>query len=228
MRNIAVIPARGGSKRLPGKNILPFMGKPMILYSIEAAHQSSLFEKIIVSTDDGKIIDCVKQSCEVVKREKKLASDTARVVDVLADVLGFLKKNGEDFDNICCLYATSPLRTQNDIIESFNMMQESDADFCQSVSEYETSPFFAFDVDEKGFIQRRWEKIAALPPWKKPKVVVDNGSIYWAKVKVFLKTGELEGKRTIGYKMDRNRSVDIDTMTDFRLAQFFAQKERGK
>lgn len=226
MKNIAIIPARGGSKRLPGKNILPFMGKPIIFYSIEAAKKSALFDKIIVSTDDEKVIECVKEKCEVVKREKKLASDTARVVDVLKDLLNSLKKREETFDNLCCLYATSPLRREKDIIQSFNLMEESRADFCQSVTEYEFSPFFAFDMGKEGFIKRRWWEIAVLPHWEKPEVVVGNGSIYWARVEAFLSTGELEGEKTVGYKMSRSRSVDIDTMTDFKLAHFFAEQRR--
>jgi pseudaminic acid cytidylyltransferase len=224
-RNIAVIPARGGSKRLKKKNILPFNGKPMIHYSIEAALDSNLFEKVVVSSEDKDIIDCVKcTGCEIALRKPELATDTARVVDVLNDLLQGFAQRGEQYDYLCCLYATSPLRTFKDISGAFHLMTEKGADFCQSVTDYETSPFFAFDMDENSVIKRRWPDFALLPPRKKPLVVVDNGSIYWAKVPAFLGTCELHGEHTLGYKMPRSRSVDIDTLTDFKLAEFYLKE----
>lgn len=227
MRKIAVIPARGGSKRLKNKNILLFNGKPMIRHSVDAARESGLFDKIVVSTDDPEIMESVSDSgCDVDKRKKDLATDTARVVDVIADLIKRLEVNQEHFDYICCLYATSPLRKKSDITGSFDLMMKCKADFCISVTEFDVSPFFAFDIDGDSFIQRRWSEEALLPPWEKPPVVVDNGSIYWAKTGRFLETGELTGNNSVGYKMPRWQSVDIDTMTDFKLAQFYA-KEMG-
>lgn len=228
MRKIAVIPARGGSKRLKKKNILAFNGKPMICHSVDAAKQSGLFDKIVVSTDDPEIMEAVSDSgCEVDTRKKDLATDTARVVDVIADLIQRFENNLEYFDYICCLYATSPLRTESDITGSFDLMMKAQADYCISVTDFEVSPFFAFDIDDDSFLQRRWPKEALMPPWEKPPVVVDNGSIYWAKTGKFLETGELTGENCVGYKMPGWQSVDIDTMTDFKLAQFYA-KEMGR
>ncbi len=222
-KNIAVIPARGGSKRLPRKNVLSFLGKPMIQYSVEAASESGLFRRIIVSTDDPEIMDLASgMTCDVFERKKSLATDTARVVDVLDDLVRDLSTQGMHYDNLCCLYATSPLRTREDIVGSYNLMIENDADFCQSVTDFDASPFFAFNIDADGFMERRWPELAALPPWEKPDVVVDNGSIYWAREAAFLETGELQGDNTVGFRMPRWRSVDIDTETDLKLAEFFA------
>ena len=222
---IAVIPARGGSKRLKKKNILPFNGKPMILYSVEAALECGLFERVVVSTEDEQIMSCVEGSgCQILKRKKALATDTVRVVDVLKDLLGAFADSDMIYDYVCCLYATSPLRTAKDITASFELMKSRDADFCQSVTDYEMSPFFAFNMDTSGFIQRRWPDIALMAPDKRPTVVVDNGSIYWAKVSAFLKNGELQGENTVGYKMPQSRSVDIDTLNDFKLAEFYSKE----
>lgn len=219
---IAVIPARGGSKRLKKKNIRPFMGKPMILYSVEAALETGLFDRVVVSTEDREIADCVSQSrCDIHHRNDTLATDSARVTDVLMKVLEDYSEQGLTFRHLCCLYATAPLRTSQDITESFGLMQEKGADFCQSVTDFETSPFFAFDMDKGKRIKRRWPEFAVLPPAEKPLVVVDNGSIYWAKVDAFKKNGELDGDNTVGHWMERWRSVDIDTLTDFRLAEFY-------
>lgn len=229
MKKIAVIPARGGSKRLKKKNILAFNGKPMICHSVDAAKECGLFDKIVVSTDDPKIMDAVSDSgCNVDARKKDLAADTARVVDVISDLIQRLENRDESFDYICCLYATSPLRRKSDITGSFDLMMTSKADYCISVTDFEVSPFFAFDINDDSFIQRRWPDEALMPPWKKPPVVVDNGSIYWAKTEKFLETGELTGENCVGYKMPRRQSVDIDTMTDFKLAQFYAKEmDRG-
>jgi CMP-N-acetylneuraminic acid synthetase len=221
-KNIAIIPARGGSKRLKKKNILLFNGKPMILYSIEAALESGVFDRVVVSTEDQQIKACAATAgCEVILRKDDLATDTARVVDVLKDLLMAEAQKNNTYDYLCCLYATSPLRTARDIKASYQLMIDQKADFCQSVTEFETSVFFAYDMDNKGHISRRWPDMAILPPREKPQVVVDNGSIYWAKVSAFLSTGELDGEHTVGYKMPRSRSVDIDTPTDFKLAQFY-------
>lgn len=223
-KNIAIIPARGGSKRLKKKNIRPFDGKPMILYSVEAALESRLFERVVVSTDDHQIADCVKGAgCEIMNRKADLATDTARVVDVIRDTL-VTGKMTKGYDFFCCLYATSPLRTAGDIFESFSLMRKRGADFCMSVTDYDISPFFAFDVDKEGRLSRRWPETALLPPWEKPPVVVDNGSIYWAKISTFLSVGELTGDNTVGYHMPRERSVDIDTLTDFKLAEFYLKE----
>lgn len=228
-RNIAIIPARGGSKRLPRKNILPFKGIPIIVHTLKAAQAAGLFEKIVVSTEDAEIKRLVSgMKCVVHDRSQDLATDTARVVDVVKNVLNDFSKKGETFDRFCCLYPTAPLRGASDIQNAYDLMIAKKADYCLGVSEYAYSPFFAFDIDESEGIKRRWPELAKLPPWKKPTVVADNGSIYWAKVEAFLKSGELEGERSVGYLMPRALSVDIDTIEDLELAEFYANSVETK
>lgn len=207
---------------------MAFNGKPLIHYTIEAAVGSGLFETVLVTTDDPEIKSCCEDTgCKIIQRSPELATDNARVVEVLNDLLTKDEYQGR-FDYFCCLYATSPLRTSEDINGSFDLMIRESADFCQSVTDFETSPFFAYDMDGNSQIQRRWPDIAILPPWRKPHVVVDNGSIYWARVKAFFETGELDGPKTVGYSMPRKRSVDIDTMTDFNLALFYLNESTGQ
>lgn len=223
--NIAIIPARGGSKRLPRKNIKEFLGKPIILYAIEAARKSGLFEKVVVSTEDAEIGRCVQGSgCEIHQRSVHLATDTARVVDVIKDVLeNYRRGAGLTFEYLCCLYPTNPLRDASDIQSSYRLLLENHAEFCLAVSDYDYSPFFAFDMEVNGRIQRRWPDLAKLPAWQKPRVVADNGAIYWAKVASFLLKGELEGENAVGYVMPKRRAIDIDTEEDFLLAEHIAK-----
>ncbi len=223
--NIAIIPARGGSKRLPRKNIKEFLGKPIIFYTIEAARNSGLFEKVVVSTEDAEIKRRVEGSgCEIHQRGLHLATDTARVVDVIKDVLeDYRRRAGLAFEYLCCLYPTTPLRDAADIQNSYRLLLENCAEFCLAVSDYDYSPFFAFDIEANGRIQRRWPDLAKLPAWQKPRVVADNGAIYWARVPSFLEKGELEGENAVGYLMPKRRAIDIDTEEDFALAEQIAK-----
>jgi pseudaminic acid cytidylyltransferase len=228
-RNIAIIPARGGSKRLPRKNILPFLGKPIIQHTIEAAERSGLFDTVTVSTEDPEIEKAVRSmGCEIHARDVSLATDTARVVHVLRNVLDEYSSRGVEFDCLCCLYPTAPLRDEEDIRASYDLLISRNAEYCLAVTDYELSPFFAFNMDDRDRVERRWPEEASMPPWKRPKVVVDNGSTYWVRVSTFMKVAELEGETAIGYRMPRWKSVDIDTQEDFDLAEFFAQRHWGK
>lgn len=223
-QNIAVIPARGSSKRLPYKNIIDFMGTPIIHYTIKAALQSSLFDVTVVSTEDDKVKSVVDgMGCEIHHRSPALATDTSRVVEVLKDVLCHYNKDDKKYDYLCCLYPTAPLLKVEDIRKSYRLMISKNADYCQAVTEYRISPFFAFNLKEDNSIERRWPNLAKLSPRKKPRVVVDNGSMYWAKVTAFIEKGELHGENTMGYLMPSQRSIDIDTEDDLILAEFHAK-----
>ena len=117
MKNLCIIPARGGSRRIPRKNVKPFLGKPMLAYSIEAAKQSGLFNEIMVSTDDAEIAEVAKKYGANVPfmRSAETASDYATTADVLKEVLVKYKEQGQEFDNFCCFYATAPMVQSKDI-----------------------------------------------------------------------------------------------------------------
>ena len=124
MKNIAIIPARGGSKRIPRKNIKPFMGKPIIAYSIEAALQSGLFDEVMVSTDDQEIATIAKQYGASVPfyRSPETSNDYAGIADVIIEVLDTYKQQGREFDNVCCLYSTAPFVSSQRLKDAFKLM----------------------------------------------------------------------------------------------------------
>jgi len=224
-QNVAIIAARGGSKRLPRKNILEFLGRPIIHYVIEAAQQSGLFDLVVVSTEDDEIKKCVEVlKCEVHHRSPELAADDVEVLSVLKEVLDSYNEKGRVFEYMCNLYATAPMLNADDIRNSYQLMLSEGADSCTAVTEFTQSPFFAFDLKENGRIKRRWPDIVSLPPWERPKVVVDNGSLYWARVDAFVREGYIGKNNCVGYFMQRERSIDIDTKEDFELAEYYASK----
>jgi len=228
-QNIAIIAARGGSKRLPRKNILEFLGRPIIHYVIEAAQQSGLFDLVVVSTEDDEIKKCVEVTkCEVHHRSPELATDAVEVPDVVREVLNFYHEKGRVFEYMCNLYATAPMLNADDIRNSYQLMLSEGADYCTAVTKFSESPFFAYDLKENGRIKRRWPEIVSLPPLERPKVVVDNGSLYWKKVDTFIREGSVEEINCVGYFMPRERSIDIDTKDDFELVEYYAGKLKEK
>ena len=128
MKNLCIIPARGGSKRIPRKNVKPFLGKPMLAYSIETAQKTALFDEIMVSTDDEEIAEVAKQYGAKVPfmRSAETANDFATTADVLKEVISKYMELGREFDNFCCFYATAPLVQSKDIVSSFERLQNSD------------------------------------------------------------------------------------------------------
>ena len=197
MNNIAVIPARGGSKRIPFKNIKDFNGAPLISYSIKAALDSGVFSKVIVSIDDKKIIEVATQygACAPFVRDKSLADDFTGTYDVVVDAYKRLKQSGENIDNVCCIYATAPL------LNGFHLKRA----------------YQKFIEDPKGNIVYREPQFAMTRSQDLQPCYQDCGQFY------FYTAQNLEGKvanlKRIGYAMPRYRVIDIDTLDDFVYAQ---------
>jgi len=219
---LAIIPARGGSKGLKNKNILPLKGKPLIAYTIETALESVIFDKVIVSTDSKKIANISsKHGAEIpFMRPKELATDTASSIDVAIHALSFFEDQGIHFDYFMLLQPTSPLRTSKDIINAIKLAFEKDADVILSVCEVEHSPLWTNilpdDLSMKHFIR---EEIKGKSRQQLPKFYRLNGAIYLAKVEYFLKTKDWFGEKSYAYIMPRERSIDIDDYIDFKLAE---------
>jgi len=137
-RNIAIIPARGGSKRIPKKNIKHFLGKPIIAYSIEAALQSNLFDEVMVSTDDMEIAEIAQKYGAKVPflRTKKTADDYATITDVIIEVLANYQQQNIVYDHVCCLLATAPFVTENDLIDSYKKLNSNNFDAVFPVVRY--------------------------------------------------------------------------------------------
>jgi len=224
MKALAVIPARGGSKRLPRKNILRFRGRPIIAYTIEAALKADCFERVIVSTEDAEIA-AVAASCgaQVSMRPGELATDTARVVQVCRHVLAEEEGEGRTYNVLCCLYATAPLRNAADIRSTMALLQPGRCDFAMAVTGYSFPPHQALRPDSNGVLHPVWPEMLSKQSQEVGAMLVDNGSTYAVSVPAFLEANTFYGPSLKGYLMPRIRSVDIDEQEDFALAELFAQ-----
>jgi pseudaminic acid cytidylyltransferase len=225
---LGLITARGGSKGVPGKNIKPLLGKPLIAYTIEAAQQSKVFDRLILSTDDEKIAEAAKQyGCEVpFMRSAELAQDATPHLPVIQHAIQWLKDN-EDYwpDYIMTLQPTSPLRQPFHIKEAVELMEKTKADFVLSVAEVPDrfSPYKAMILDESGALklfneERVGNRIARRQDLKKTYYSV--GSIYLFKTEnLFREQPNLYGDKVMPYIIDRKYIVDIDTPDDWEEAE---------
>lgn len=220
-KNIAIIPARGGSKRIPGKNIKQFLGKPIIEYSINAALETSLFDTVIVSTDDIAVKEiAVKSGAKVpFLRSQKNSNDFAIISDVLMEVIAQLEESGQKYEYICCLYPTAPFVTSKKLEESYNLLLKTGASGVISVVKY-SSPIqraLRIDADKRLFlINKNFEKVRSqdLEP-----AYYDAGQFFWLRVSDFLKNNEIFSNNLVGYIVDQMEARDIDSMEDWKEAE---------
>jgi N-acylneuraminate cytidylyltransferase len=222
-RVIAIIPARGGSKRLPRKNVLPLAGKPLIVWSIEAALASAYIDKTIVSTDDYEIAEISKAAGASVPfmRPPELASDTASSTDVVMHVLDYLDSQNDHYDYIMLLQPTSPLRTSNDIDAALELCIAKDANSIISVCETDHSPLWENtlppDHSMVGFIT---ENIAKLRSQDLPTYYRINGAIYISKIDDFkVWRTFFISEKTYAFIMPKGKSIDIDNFIDYLIAE---------
>lgn len=223
MNRIAIIPARSGSKGLRDKNIIDLCGKPLMAYSIEAAKESGLFSRIIVSTDSKKYAEIAESfGAEVMMRGEELSSDNASTFGVIRDVL---QRSGEDFDSLTLLQPTSPLRNAEHIKAAMKLFEErgENYDFLVSVTLAHMSNILVkpveddlslkhFDTDFKNY---KRQAFADYSP---------NGAIYIAKPEKYLEKGHFYGERSTAFVMDRISSVDIDDELDYKFARLLIEE----
>ncbi len=215
---LAIIPARGGSKRLPRKNVLDLCGKPLIAWSIEAGLKSKYISKVVVSSDDEEILQISQNfGADIIKRPDELASDTATTFDVIEHTIKSLGK----YDYIVLLQATSPLRNEKHIDEAIELLEEKNADAVVSVCEMDHSPLWSNtlpkDESMKNFLR---DEILNKRSQDLPKYYRLNGAIYICKTGELLKNkGFFLKKNIYAYKMDKKHSVDIDDEIDFIVAK---------
>jgi len=227
MKKIAIIPARGGSKRLPRKNIIDFCGRPVIAYSIDAARGCGLFDRVMVSTEDSEIADISKAfGAEVIMRPVELASDTASVVDVCLQALDSENSQGRSYDILCCLYATAPLRSADDIKNTVELVASGESDFAMAVTKYHYPPHQAMIMNEAGFMEPMWYDLVSKRSQDVPEMFIDNGSTYVASIREFIELKTFRGPKLKGYLMPQNLSVDIDVVEDLELANYFARRNK--
>ena len=221
---IAIIPARGGSKGLPGKNILPFCGKPLIAWAIEAALECKFLDRIIVSTDSEEIATIAKSFGAEVPglRPPELALDNSSAIDVFIylwkKIIGDTNTASTPF---IILQPTSPLRKSCDINKAVEIFHEKKADSVIAVSEAAHPPVWAKKIDRKGILRNYFETSESLSNRQQiPTAFMPNGAIFILKKELVLKNRNYYSDKTYPYIMPFERSIDIDNIWDFRIAEF--------
>jgi CMP-N-acetylneuraminic acid synthetase len=224
-RIIAIIPARGGSKGIPRKNVRLLNGKPLIAYSIEMALKSRHINRVIVSTEDQEIAEISKKyGAEVIIRPKELARDDSPTIDVVFHILDFLEKEGYKPDVVVLLQPTSPLRNAEDIDNAVKLFLSNNCDSVVSVCEVEHSPFWSFKI-ENGYLKPIFEEnYIKMRRQDLPNVYVPNGALYVSTPATLRKYKSFYCPKTIPYVMPLERSIDIDNEIDLMLAELILKK----
>jgi len=220
MINIAIIPARGGSKRIPRKNIKEFCGKPIIAYSIETAIKSNIFDEIMVSTDDEEIAEIAKKYGASVPffRSAEMSSDMAMTVPVLIEVLGEYEKRGKHFDITCCIYPCAPFITPQKLKQGVDILLQNNANFAFPVVKFSYPP-------QRGLVIRD-QRISMLYPENYLKrsqdlepLYHDAGQFYFAKTEVLKEKQTFFGENSMPIICNESEMQDIDTMEDWKIAE---------
>lgn len=226
MKNLAIIPARSGSKGLKDKNIKLLNGKPLLAFSIEAAKNSGIFEEIYVSTDSKLYADIAEEYGASVPflRSEMNATDTASSWDVVREALSQYEDKGRFFDTVTLLQPTTPLRTANNIKEAYEILQKSNINSVVSVCEVEHSPLWCNTLPKGGSMENFIRKdISMLPRQKLDTYYRINGAVYMVKVPYFKICKSIYDKNCIAYIMDKEKSIDIDDEFDFKLLKAIIQ-----
>lgn len=221
---IAIIPARGGSKRILRKNIKGFCGKPMIAWSIEAAKKSGLFDHIIVSTDDVEIADVARQwGVEVpFLRPAELSNDYAATTEVIAHATQWALDQGLDVEAVCCIYATAPFVQTEDIKRGWEALNSGDWDYAFAVTDFAAPIFRSFKQTPEGGIEMFFPEHFATRSQDLPIALHDAGQFYWGRPAAWLEGKRIFDRRSFPIVVPRWRVQDIDTKDDWERAEMLA------
>lgn len=219
---LAIIPARGGSKRIPRKNIKNFLGKPIIAYSIKAAIGSRIFDEVMVSTDDKQIARvAIKYGAKIpFFRSAKNSDDHATTADVIKEVLLEYKKQGENYDYVCCLYSTAPFVTPEKLIKAKETLEGSGADSVLPVTSFSFPIQRSFKIDSDGTLKMNWPKYINTRSQDLNPAYHDAGQYYFLDVKNFLIQKKVFAKITLPIITSELEVQDIDNEKDWKLAEF--------
>lgn len=227
MKSLCLIPARGGSKRIPHKNIIPFCGKPLIAHSIENALNSGIFDSVVVSSDDEEIIKVARQYGAFVPfvRPKNLSDDYSSSTEVVKHAINFFSQRGENFGTVCCLYATAPLIDRMILKEAFDEFKQSGADFLFSVSEFSAPIQRAFYLTDEKRVQmfdegKYFSRSQDLTP-----AFFDAGAFYFGKAKAWLEEEMMFRPHSAAFVLPRHLVCDIDTPQDLEWAKILYQNK---
>lgn len=220
---LAVIPARGGSKRIPGKNIRPFCGKPMIAWSIEAALESGCFDRVIVSTDSNDVAETAKRHGAEIPfmRPAHLSDDMAGTLPVMAHAVEALIGPESRKDSlVCCLYATAPFVRPDDIARGFECLSRSDADYAFSVTSYPYPIQRSLKLTPDGRIGMFWPSSFHTRSQDLEEAWHDAGQFYWGRAEAWLCERLIFCSGSVPVKLPRHRVQDIDTPDDWARAEW--------
>lgn len=219
-KRVAIITARGGSKRIPGKNIKEFLGKPILLYSIEAALNAGIFDEVMVSTEDEQIAElAVKAGAKVpFFRSKDNANDYATTADVIEEVLGAYKEMGTEFEYACCIYPTAPFVTAECLREAMEKLEKEDADSLIPVVRFSFPPQRAVVIQD-GKMEFKWPENMFARSQDLEPFYHDCGQFYCMRTDSFLREKKLFMTNTLAYERLESEVQDIDTMEDWKLAE---------
>lgn len=220
MSSVCIITARGGSKRIPRKNVRDFCGKPMLAYSVEAALQSGIFDDVMVSTDNEEIAKVARNYGAAVPFMRSMAAsnDYATTADVLSEVLSEYEKRGTKFDTMCCLYPTAPFVRASELKEAAAMI-ESGATSVIPVTSFDFPPLRGFMVGKGGSLEYAFPEYAQMRSQDLPEMVHDCGRFYFAIVSSFLESKSFITEKTRMLRIPSKLVQDIDTPEDWEMAE---------
>lgn len=223
MKPICIIPARAGSKRLPGKNKIDFNGHPIICYPIRAALEWGGFDRVIVSSDDPDIIRIAeREGAEAEPRPGHLSGDTMEETNVYLHVLRDLCRDDEEWRKtklpaqFCAIYPTAAFITPQEIEGAYHKLISEEADVCMGVTKFDIHPYRTLTYDSAGFMGLRWPELNDLPSREFPAAFASNGTLYWFQTAQFFKEPSYFPARLTGFE---TYAVDIDTPEDLQRAK---------
>ncbi len=226
-KKVAIIPARGGSKRIPKKNIKKFCGQPMLYYPINLAKECGIFSEIIISSDDKDILNLAKDlGATGLKRPDQLSNDTTPTLPVISHAI---KEIGlADSDLVCCIYPTTPLLESQFLLEGLNAITKmADKDYAFSVIEFNSSPFRGFSIDND-ILTMLFPKFQSFRSQDLKQVYHDAGAFYWGWAKSFLEHKEIFSPQSLPIILPRLSAQDIDTIDDWNLAEIKYQLKHSQ
>jgi N-acylneuraminate cytidylyltransferase len=221
---LAVIPARGGSKRIPRKNIRPFAGKPMIGYSIESARRSGVFDRIVVSTDDAEISDVARQFGAEVPflRPTALADDHTGTTEVIAHAVEWFSARGDAISELCCIYPTAPFIHSEDLEEGLRLMRTGRWRYVFAATRFAAPVYRAFRRTGDGGLEMLFPENFATRSQDLPEVLHDAGQFYWGRPGAWLSRARVFDRESTVVSIPRWRVQDIDTEEDWKYAEAMA------
>ena len=221
MSNVAIITARGGSKRIPRKNIKNFLGKPIMVYSIEAALQSGLFDEVMVSTDDEEIAEIARKAGAVVPfmRSEVTANDFATTAEVVAEVMESYEKLGKHFDYVCCIYPTAPFVTGEMLHTAMEQLIAEQTDCAIPVVKFSFPPQRCVVKNEAGRLVPKWPECMKMRSQDLEPFYHDCGQFYCMKVSSFMQQRAIWMKEITPFIQDEMMVQDIDTEEDWKIAE---------